>query len=151
MLSFQNYVIYLDTTLVIDLPCICCSCYIQEIWNMSCLSVCDIVFYIVYDGVYDVVYDIFVLPVGFYPENDGRRCWRDIIAPWASRWTGHIMTHISIWCRQTCADDHGDSKQRYWAEYCWVQLQSTCPPSQSSQESQIFWKIGANPLCQLSW
>ena len=37
------------------------------------------------DIVYDIVYDIEVLPEGFYPENDGRRCRRDSIAPWVAR------------------------------------------------------------------
>ena len=88
-----------------------CLSNIQEIWNMSCLSLCDTVFYIVYDIVYDVVddivydvvYNMLVLPVGFSPGNDARRCWRGSIAPWASCWTGLIP----IWCHQTCKDDHG--------------------------------------------
>ncbi len=84
MPSAQNDGIYQDKPSVIDLSGMCCLSNIQEIWDMSRLSVCDIVFYIVYDIVYNIVYDIvyyivyymLVLPVGskFYPENDAQRC-----------------------------------------------------------------------------
>ncbi len=86
MPSFQNDGIYQDKPSVIDLLGMSWLSKIHEVWNMSALSLCDIVFYvvynivcdivcdIVYDIVYDIIYDMLVLSVGFDPGNDAQRC-----------------------------------------------------------------------------
>jgi hypothetical protein len=81
MPSLQNDGMYQDKPSLIDLSGMSCLSNIHAIWNMSGLSLCDIVFYIVYDIVcdivydivHDIVYDMLVLPVGLDPLNDAPR------------------------------------------------------------------------------
>ncbi len=82
MPSLQNDSIYQDKPSVINLWGMSCLSNMHEVWNMSGLSLCDKVFYVVYDIVCDIVYDIvydiiynkLVLPLGFDPGNDAQRC-----------------------------------------------------------------------------
>jgi hypothetical protein len=60
MPSLQNDGIYQDKPSMIDLSGMSClsNMHASEVWNMSGLILCDLVFYVVYNIVYDVVYDV---------------------------------------------------------------------------------------------